>query len=805
MVEYFVVLLMRRATRMCGAALFILVVVFVFSVTALVNGSTLNDNISGVMKRGLPTGMKLDSSIVVNGDWNITSYTTFKDGVVVVNGRIFVKDGGTLVLRNAVVYMNSSYDGEFWVEVYDGGFLILDNATITAYDPNYRFYVKLNSGSKFVMDNGSEISLAGFSAHEVYKLGVWINTDNVTISKSKIEDCYEIYIYNVTNLTLKHTKICYCSEIRILKSNNITIENNVINAVSNGLSIGSSYGLAIKNNTILDSTYDGIDLTNVNNTKIEFNIINNTRNGISATDCHNLVFRGNTIAGNDYGIKISDATDLVIRDDDFLENSYGICVEQAFNVTIQENNVLSSKITGIKVAGSSNVTVKENYVDNAPYGGEGIELSFGENNSVVQNVIKGCETGLFILSDNNTYVSGNTLMLNPIIVYANTKNEIAGLTILEDNTLNGHPIRYFYDINNSKLTGGTIGEILVLYSENVTIVNVIVHTFFIGYSTNVSASYISAENSTYGIYVTVSHYITIENSYAQKNRYGVYLSSSDHITIAKSFIKNNDKGIYIDMSQCVDFRENTVSSNSYGMDINDLDDSVISANIFIFNSRSFVIDSQSDNLTFYLNDFLFDEHASVDDGANRFDNGTIGNYWLRYTGLDSDGDGIGDTPYYIDSDSVDRYPLMKPHRFEDNAAPVIHGVTRIPEQPNSSETVTIYANITDNIRVKTVILSYYNGSAWTNITMIHNETTGLYVGVIPNLPQNTTVQYKIYAVDYSGNWVVSDTYSYTVAVELQEKPQYPILTALIYALAITVVAMVVALMVLKFKRRKTEK
>jgi nitrous oxidase accessory protein NosD len=75
-------------------------------------------------------------------------------------------------------------------------------------------------------------------------------------------------------------------------------------------------------------------------------------------------------------------------------------------------------------------------------------------------------------------------------------------------------------------------------------------------------------------------------------------------------------------------------------------------NNFVNNGRQ--INTDKNETTFYSG---LNFTQSLTHSGN-FDYGMEGNYWSDYTGADSNGDGIGDTPYVIDENRSDYYPLM---------------------------------------------------------------------------------------------------------------------------------------------------
>ncbi|MBN1357746.1 right-handed parallel beta-helix repeat-containing protein [Candidatus Bathyarchaeota archaeon] len=82
------------------------------------------------------------------------------------------------------------------------------------------------------------------------------------------------------------------------------------------------------------------------------------------------------------------------------------------------------------------------------------------------------------------------------------------------------------------------------------------------------------------------------------------------------------------------------------------------------------IGSKATNNLFYHNNFannymnlMYNWNPEMSN-INYWDNGTVGNYWSDYDGIDDDGDGIGDTPHSICYKNVDHYPLMLPFNIE---------------------------------------------------------------------------------------------------------------------------------------------
>jgi parallel beta-helix repeat protein len=139
-----------------------------------------------------------------------------------------------------------------------------------------------------------------------------------------------------------------------------------------------------------------------------------------------------------------------------------------------------------------------------------------------------------------------------------------------------------------------------------------------------------------------------------------YQSSSNEILSNRIISNNNGISIEVDSeSNCI--VKNLIMVNEYdGIDVNSKQN-VIVGNTIADCFTGLFIGAEADNLNVvYHNNFVNNTYqVTCHSTQNVWDNGCEGNFWSDYAGTDADQDGIGDTPYVINADNQDNYPLMK--------------------------------------------------------------------------------------------------------------------------------------------------
>ena len=168
-----------------------------------------------------------------------------------------------------------------------------------------------------------------------------------------------------------------------------------------------------------------------------------------------------------------------------------------------------------------------------------------------------------------------------------------------------------------------------------------------------------------------SSYNTLQNNTANNNTYHgieIYDITSTNNNIIKNIVNNNSwSGISLRsvLGNNVLIGNTANNNNEYGIDLGSAGSSNVLNNNIANNNKKYgiFIHYSNNNLLFnndLVNNAINDAYDTNDN--NQWDSGSEGNHYSDYLGTDSNGDGIGDTPYPIPGgSSVDRYPLMTPY------------------------------------------------------------------------------------------------------------------------------------------------
>ncbi len=236
----------------------------------------------------------------------------------------------------------------------------------------------------------------------------------------------------------------------------------------------------------------------------------------------------------------------------------------------------------------------------------GIDLT-GRSNVTVKNTrITLFEAGIFLEEASNNTIRNNTITYTSswgIELYLSNDNTISG-NFLINNTRSGIQLEDSMDntLSCNIARSNDVGILLYGSSNNIVQNNTITNSVW------------------YGIKLTVHGNNTLSNNNVTDNKYGFFLLSSDSNTFSFNTIMHNEYGIHLDYS--------------------------------------------ADNLI-YRNNFINNTNQAVSGLANTWDNSypSGGNYWSDYEerypdAEEIDDSGIWDTPYHIDENNRDRYPLI---------------------------------------------------------------------------------------------------------------------------------------------------
>lgn len=258
---------------------------------------------------------------------------------------------------------------------------------------------------------------------------------------------------------------------------------------------------------------------------------------------------------------------------------------------------------------------------------KGIYLKVRNNVTIYNLEVTGYRDCIFLENTTNSNITQNKLSTyfweNGIHLVNSTNNIISENNITSYAELpNSQPVEIFLqhstnnNISKNYVSGGWISIWLSVGANNNTV-----------YANNITLGQVGLEIVGDG------------NQVYENNIFGTVKAMSSEVQA------NNGEGIRL-----------TGSVNP--------ENNIIFKNNFTKNGIAIFVKTASNNSfyhnNFYDNSLQVDIHEYLPNPNNTWDNGLEGNYWDNYVGSDNDGDGIGDTPYVIDQNNQDNYPLMEP-------------------------------------------------------------------------------------------------------------------------------------------------
>jgi len=626
--------------------------------------NTITDNTNiGIFLNGAGYNNIIENNITNNGRGILVSICYNN----VIHHNNFVNNTNDVETDGSINIWDNEFEGNYWSD-YNGTDNDADGIGDTPYIINEN-----NQDNHPLMNIISEFKI------------IYIRADGSVDGTGNIHQ--EKNIYTLTGNI--YDPIVVKKDNIIIDGSNYTLQGA---GTSRGIELSDRKNVTVKNFEItgFESGIYIYDYSEPRNNTISANIITNNTYGLYIEHAHNNTISGNTITNNEYGIFFLESRFNVLRNNSLINNRYSLEIHNTIfvndvdtsnlvdgkpmiywinqqdrivpseagyvalinckNITVRNlaldhngqsillasttdstiaNNTITKNGDGILLTRSSNNTISENNLTN---NNRGIHISGGYpiyslNNTIYGNYIANNRKGIFLVSTSNNMFRDNRMVNNDrsfvdITFYINDVDA--------SNTVNGKPIYYWVNEHN-KIIPSDAGYVALINCVNITIQN------------------LELTNEDYGIFMGSTVNSTITNNIITNNSQGIYLTKSNNNTISGNYITNNNHGIWLYDSSKNKIVENHIANNLNGTSI----------------MLSPFMPTSSNNL-FYHNSYINNSRQvyitppgfAIPDSINVWDNGVEGNYWNDYVGVDNNGDGLGDSPYVIDANNQDNYPLM---------------------------------------------------------------------------------------------------------------------------------------------------
>lgn len=448
-------------------------------------------------------------------------------------------------------------------------------------------------------DRDATVIIGNGTGDVVYIAADWANFTGFTVTGSGPN-----WINNA-GVTLDSAQHCYLSDVNA--SGNV-----------NGIYLSFSNNNTITNNIASSNSFSGIHIYRSDNNTVANNIAawnNETAGaGVFLRSSDNGAITNNTISNNFNGFEIDGSNVNLIANNIVHSNSdYGMSLGGSNGNIIEGNDFTLNSRHDLVLLGSNDNTIASNSFSSK--GLASIYLAASFNDTIVLNVMAG----------NGVYVSGYSV------------EDWNAHTIDTSNTVNGKPLYYWKNAVGGTIPSGA-GQVILANCTNVIVENQ------------------DASNTSVGIRLGYSSNNVVRNNTVSLNTWnGIDLFESNSNTVLDNLVGSNTRyGIHLYKSTGNNITENIVALNYwYGVRLFFSPSSRVYHNSILGNAKQAV-------------------DSGVSDSASSWDNGypSGGNYWNDYMEADNcsgpnqdvcpDPDGIGDEPYEVEWQGVDRYPLMDP-------------------------------------------------------------------------------------------------------------------------------------------------